>query len=86
MAYPMFRVSRKMFMLKTKSLFEAKSTDPVEQDGFVRSPGWLEKFMKRNAISLGRRTTVAQKDPSLMIEKLVAYILHAHAFNANSSM
>ena len=31
---------------------------------FVASQDWLDKFMKRNGLSLVRRTTVGQKIPS----------------------
>ena len=31
---------------------------------------------RRNNLSLRRRTTTAQKDPSFIIDKIVAYILH----------
>ena len=32
--------------------------------------------MQRNALSCRRMNTIAQKDPSHMIDKLVSYILH----------
>ena len=38
----------------------------------------LEKFMTRNGCSLRRRTTVAQKDPSLVVNKLVTYVAQIH--------
>ena len=46
-------------------------------DDFTASKGWLDKFMRRHGLSLRRRTTVAQKDPEYLIEKLVAYVLQA---------
>ena len=39
------------------------------------SEGWLEKFMKRNGLTVRRCTTVAQKRPDQLIDKLCAYIL-----------
>ena len=60
-----------------KALFDnGNNSDPSAQDAFVASRGWLQKFMQRNALSCRRRTTIAQKDPSHMIDKLVSYILH----------
>ena len=66
----MLRVSRKLIMRKAKAIHdESVGNDPVA------SRGWLEKFMKRNCLSLRRKTTTARKDPSHMIDKLVAYML-----------
>ena len=42
---------------------------------FVTSRRWLQKFVKRNRLSLRQRTTTAQKDPAQLINKLVAYVL-----------
>ena len=69
------RVSRKMIMLKAKSFFDENNAYPEAREAFGASRGWLENFMRRNNLSLRRRTTTAQKDPSFMIEKIVAYIL-----------
>ncbi|KAG7276410.1 hypothetical protein CRUP_002864 [Coryphaenoides rupestris] len=41
---------------------------------FVANRGWLEKCLKRNDLSLRRRTTMAQKDPDLLTEKLVSFV------------
>ena len=63
-------------MRKAKAIHdESVGNDPAAQASFVASRGWLEKFMKRNCLSLRRKTTTAQKDPSHMIDKLVAYML-----------
>ena len=70
------RVSRKLIMRKAKTLYdESVGDDECEKSAFVASRGWLEKFMKRNCLSLRQRTTMAQKDPSQLINKLVAYVL-----------
>ena len=49
----------------------------VLETTIVASGGWLEKFMKINCSSLCRWTTTAQKDPSHVINKIVAYLLQA---------
>ena len=46
------------------------------KDGFIATNGWLVKFMRRNNLSLRRRTAVAQKDPSYLIGKFVGYTMH----------
>ena len=70
----MLRVSRKLIMRKAKAIHdEASDGDLSMQGSFVASRGWLDKFIKQNGLSLRRRTTVAQKNPSLLVDKLVMY-------------
>ena len=55
-----------------------KDNEPDFYEGaFEASKGWLKKFMKRHGLSLRRTTSVAQKDPDLLIGKVVSYILRA---------
>ena len=63
-------------MFKAKSMYDESNPNPAKQHAFVASRGWLEKFMSRNGLSCRRKTTSQQKDPSLLIDKLVAYIMH----------
>ena len=42
----------------------------VDDEAFVASTGWLQKFMKRNGLSLRRKTSVAQKDQEKLLRKL----------------
>ena len=71
------RVSRKLIMFKAKSIYNEKCGDSEElKAGFVASNGWLTKFMKRNNLSMQRRTTIAQKVPSNLTTKLVKYAMH----------
>ena len=39
------------------------------------SDGWVQKFMRRHGLSIRRRTTEAQKNPSQLIDKLCAYVV-----------
>ena len=75
----------KMIMYKAKALFDNGNSGPSAQDAFVASRGWLQKFMQRNALSCRRRTAIAQKDPSHMIDKLVSYILHVRRLQHNEN-
>ena len=73
----MLRVSRKLIMYKAKSVYDEKCCDNKElTTGFVASNSWLKKFMKQNNLSMQRRTTIAQKDPSHLTTKLVKHVMH----------
>ena len=67
------RVSR---MLRTKkaSFIYNKKMDGNEVE-FSLSKGWCDNFMKRNGLSIRRKTSVSQKDPEMMAAKLVSYVL-----------
>lgn len=62
------RVSRRMLQVQAK-VFASKGS-------FKASKGWLDKFLKRNGLSLRRKTTVCQSPPSDCIPKLVSFITH----------
>ena len=70
------RVSRTLIMTKAKYIYD-KRCDASERNLFVASRGWLEKFMRRNGLSLKRRTTVAQHDPARVIDKLICFACEA---------
>ena len=73
----MLTISRKLIIFKAKSLYDEKcGEDNPLKDGFVVSRGWLEKFMKRNNLSCRHKTSIAQKDPVELINKLVSYVVH----------
>ena len=69
------RVSRKLIMRKAKIMHDEKCGRSGAVSDFNASRGWLEKFMSRNGLSLRRKTTQAQQDPTKLIDKLIAYIL-----------
>ena len=56
---------------------------------FVASTRWLQRFMRRNGLSLKWKISVAHKDPSWFIDQLVSYVLHtwrlAAKYNYSSS-
>jgi len=72
------RVSRKLIMKKALFVYNEKAKENGKT--FVASTGWLQKFMHRNGLSLRRKTSVAQKDPSKLIDKLVSYILQTRRY------
>ena len=65
------RVSRMLIMKKASVMYNSMNND-IE---FSASKGWCEKFMKRNGLTLRQKTSVSQKDPELVIGKLVSYVL-----------
>ena len=44
-------------------------------EGFQASPGWLDRFMARNGLSMRRATTACQKPPMELMTKLVDYFI-----------
>ena len=80
----MLRVSRKLITRKAKVIHdEINEGDPAVKESFVASRGWLEEFMKRNGLSFRRRATVAQKNPSVMVDKLVTYVAQIRRLSRN---
>ena len=57
-------------MMKNVEINEAMNDD------LIPSSGWLVKLMSRNNLLLRRMTTIAQKDPSHLTDKLVGYVIH----------
>ena len=83
----MLRVSRKIIRKKALLIYEdLKHTAPDRYDeNFEATTGWLFKFMKRNNLSLRRKTSVAQKDPDLLISKIFSHILRVRRFRMKYS-
>ena len=69
------RVSRKLVKLKATKLQEEMEIEDPTITTLKFSEGWLEKFMKRNGLTVRRCTSVAQKRPDQHIGKLCAYVL-----------
>ncbi len=64
------RVTRKMTCLEAIKLHR----DEGNKD-FKASQGWLFNFMKRNKISLRRKTTVSQRLPRDLVPKVVKHVI-----------
>ena len=69
------RVSRNLITIKAKRFQEEKQKNYPNMRTLVFSAGWLTQFMKRNELSIRRRTTQAQKTPDHLIDTLSAYTL-----------
>ena len=61
-----------------------KDMENVDED-FKASRGWLEKFMKRNGLSLRCKTSVAQQDPERLVAKVVSYIIQVRRLQEKQS-
>ena len=68
-------VSRKLIQLKAKKMQEEKTITDLNSKTISFSDGWVQKFMRRHGLSIRRRTTEAQKNPSQLIDKLCAYVV-----------
>ena len=64
-----------MIMKKAKILYDEMLDH--EASKFEATRGWLEKLMKRHGLSLRQRTSVAQKDPDQLINRIVSYLIQA---------
>lgn len=78
------RVSRQMIQRKAiEVLFGGAPDDEKENTEFTASDGWLTKFLKRNHFSLRKRTTIAQKTPEDIAEKVISYIIFVEGLRRN---
>lgn len=74
------RVSRKLIQRKAKALFLELEGDSVD---FHASEGWLSRFLRRNHYSLRKRTTVSQKTPDDLRQRVMDYVLYVDALKSN---
>ena len=78
------RVSCKLIMKKAEITYRSiKAGNNEDFEEFKASRGWLTCFMKRNGLSLRRKTSVAQQDPERLVAKLVAYIVQVRRMQKN---
>ena len=74
------RVSRKRIQRKAMELYDEQEN---KTESFCASDGWLFKFLQRNHFSLRRRTTIAQKIPEDVKQKVMNYILFVDGLKDN---
>ena len=83
------QVSRKLIMKTAQVMYNELKTaqaDTIDYDEeFKASTGWLKNFMRRNHLSLRRKTSVAQKDPDRLIAKIVSYVLHVRRLQSRNN-
>ena len=76
------RVSRKMIQEKARELH--KSCRPNDDDSnFSASDGWLFRFMRRHSFSLRKRTTISQKLPADIKQKVVDFLIYVEGLRKN---
>ena len=70
------RVSCKLIVKKAEIVYhDITPESSTTTEDFKASRGWLCRFLKRNGLSLRRKTSMAQQDPERMVAKLVSYII-----------
>ena len=69
------RVTRKAIQCQAKQL--------MADDSFQASDGWLCKFLRRNRLTLRKRTTITQKQPDDVKEKVINYLLFVEGLRKN---
>lgn len=69
------RVSCKLIMKKADAVYSDVMQEGNSMTEFKALRGWLCRFMKRNGLSLRRKTYMAQQDPEQMIAKLVSCVI-----------
>ena len=70
---------------KIKQLDEKYGNNEEWKAGSVASNDWLTKFMKRNNVSMQKRTTIEQEDPSPLMTKLVKYLMHVRRLSMKAN-
>jgi transposase-like protein len=65
------RVTRTMVMIEAKTLHASRLHGDVQLQA---SAGWLGRFMVRHGITMRRRTTLAQRVPANLADKVTSYI------------
>ena len=76
------RVSRKRIQRKALELYDKEEN---KTESFCASDGWLFKFLRRNHFSLRRSTTIAQKMPEDVKQRVMNYILFVDGLKDNCS-
>ena len=83
------RVSRKLIMKKAQVVYNemklGETANTANEEEFKASTGWLKNFMRRNHLSLRRKTSIAQKDPDRLVAKVVSYVLQVRRMQAQNT-
>ena len=58
---------------KATVTYDERVKESESNEEFKPSTGWLKRFMKREGLPLQQKTSVAQKDPDQLIDKLVSF-------------
>ena len=81
-------VSRKLIMKKAQVVYDdmklGETANTANEVEFKASTGWLKNFMRRNHLSLRRKTSIAQKDPDRLVAKVVSYVLQVRRMQAQN--
>lgn len=75
------RVSRRMIKDRAKELFRRNHDD--DQHTFSASNGWLFRFLRRHSFSLRRRTTISQKLPEDIKQKVANFLIYVEGLRKN---
>ena len=74
-------------MKKAQVVYEMKlgeTANTANEEEFKAFTGWLKNFMRRNHLSLRRKTSIAQKDPDRLVAKVVSYVLQERRMQAQN--
>lgn len=54
---------------------DSVGNEPLSKDDFKATNGWVVHFMNRHGLSLRKRTSLAQHDPSNLVNQVISFIL-----------
>ena len=66
-------------MKKANIVYDDTTKNDTNTD-FLTCTGWLHNFIQRNGLALQHKTSIAQKDPDKLINKLVSFVFTSSTF------